>query len=275
MAEPLVSIIVPHFQTVDLAKLCLRSIRRYTKNLPFEVIVIDNGSKDGDSLEYLRRVQWIKLVERTEGIGAKGQGHKEAVNMGFAMSRAPYVLTIHTDTIPVREDWLSWHVEQIERSDRIGAVGTYKLEIKTPLQLMLKRIEKVFVHESTEKSDDQPYIRSHCALYRRELLEQLGLKYDDPENGVAGRAIHYGVEAAGYEVRMLDIGDTLKRVVHLNHGTAVMVPELGSRKSTVRKGMRRIDAFLARPQVQAIFRDETLDSGSEEELLRFGSPAGN
>jgi hypothetical protein len=41
----------------------LRSIRRFTRDVPYEVIVVDNGSKD-DSLEYLRSLKWIRLIER-------------------------------------------------------------------------------------------------------------------------------------------------------------------------------------------------------------------
>src|SRR5690606_29802738 len=100
--QPLVSIIVPHFQTPELARLCLRSIRRFTYWVPYEVIVIDNGSKDGASLDYLRTIEWIKLIERTENIGPVAIGHKEAVDIGIEASTAPYVLAFHTDTIPIR-----------------------------------------------------------------------------------------------------------------------------------------------------------------------------
>jgi len=51
--EPLVSICIPHWQVKELATLCLRAIRKFTKNIPIEVIVVDNGSQD-ESLDYLR-----------------------------------------------------------------------------------------------------------------------------------------------------------------------------------------------------------------------------
>ena len=57
MTEPLVSIVVPHYQTPELAKLCLRSIRKFTAGIPCEVIVVDNASRDGTALEYLRQVE--------------------------------------------------------------------------------------------------------------------------------------------------------------------------------------------------------------------------
>ena len=45
--------------------LCLRSIRRYSGAYNLEVLVVDNGSKDG-SLEYLQSLDWIRLIERPD-----------------------------------------------------------------------------------------------------------------------------------------------------------------------------------------------------------------
>ena len=262
MRTPLVSIIIPHYQTPDLARLCLRSIRRYTIDVPYEVIVVDNGSQDDRSLQYLRNVTWIRLIERTQNIGELGIGHKEAVDIGIDATNAPLVLAFHTDTIPIRSDWLKWHIEQLTADDRIGAVGTYKLELKSPLQRVLKRFDSLMARRrsSAENGDHRPYIRSHCALYRRALLEELGLRYNDPEADVAGRHIHYALEQNGYEARLLGVEETLRRVVHLNHGTMVMLPELGARKKSIRIGRRRIDRFLQRPEVQATFNDASLDT---------------
>jgi len=271
MDGPLVSIIIPHFQTPDLARICLRSIRRYTRNVPCEVIVIDNGSQDGTSLDYLRQVEWIGLIERTENIGPLGLGHKEAIDIGIDAGKAPYVLAFHTDTIPIREDWLSWHLEQIQANEKIAAVGSYKLELKSPLQVLLKKFERLrwWKDQRPEDIGDQsPYIRSHCALYRREVLTKLGLIYNDPDQGVAGRHVHYALEHNGYEAKLLDVQQTLERVVHLNHGTMVIIPELGARRRTIRKGLKRIEQFLASSAVQAVFNDDSLDRGTAAELMR-------
>lgn len=259
-STPVVTIIIPHFQTPDLVKLCLRSLRYWTTDIDFDVIVVDNASKDGQSLDYLRGVEWIRLIERTDDIGLKGKGHKEAVDIGIARAKGKYILAFHTDTIPIRGDWLSWHVQQLEENPGIGAVGTYKLELKSDWQLWLKELERLrFWKKDSRAGDKQPYIRSHCALYRKDLLVKLGLRYDDPEGDVAGRSIHLGLERAGYQAKMLSVKETLKRVVHLNHGTMVTLPELGARKSTIRKGQKRIAQFLERAEIQEVFGNEELD----------------
>jgi len=258
MTEPVVSIIIPHYQTESLARLCLRSIRRYTTQTPCEVIVVDNGSSDGESLDYLRSVKWIKLIERTEGISdIPGEAHKEALDAGIDAASGEFMLSFHTDTIPITDGWLAWLVEQINSRERIGAVGTYKLERKKPL----KRLEhwfKAMMQRGDVPREDRPYIRSHCALYRRSVLEELGLKFVD-ETTATGQGVHLAIEDGGYESVLLSVGEMLRRVVHLNHGTMVLIPQLGARKSTIRKGHGRIDRFGDRPEVREILQDDSLD----------------
>lgn len=47
------SIVILNYNTKDFIDTCLQSIRVYTKDVPHEVIVIDNGSTDGS-------VAWLK-----------------------------------------------------------------------------------------------------------------------------------------------------------------------------------------------------------------------
>ncbi|MFQ5544938.1 MAG: glycosyltransferase family 2 protein, partial [Acidiferrobacterales bacterium] len=61
--KPRVSICIPHWQVKPLISICLRSIRKHSKNYDVEIIVVDDGSKD-ESIEYLRSLKWIRLVER-------------------------------------------------------------------------------------------------------------------------------------------------------------------------------------------------------------------
>ncbi len=262
MTLPLVSIIIPHFQTPELVRLCLRSIRHHTHDVPYEVIVVDNNSRDGRSLDYLRSIEWIRLIERTEGVGAISLGHKEAVDIGFAAARSPLVMAFHTDAIPIQKDWLSWHVEQLTVDPQIAAVGTYKLEFKSPWSQRLQSWkESLFFWNSAgaTNGDHQPYIRSHCALYRREVLDQLGLRYNGNPTETAGRDIHFGIEQSGYIAKLLSIPETMRRVTHLNHGTMVWLPELGASSRTVRRGQSRIQKFFTRPEIRAVYEDNSLD----------------
>ena len=56
------AICIVNYKTLDFTRLCLRSIRKFTE-YPYEIIVVDNNSRD-ESLEYLKSLKWIRLIER-------------------------------------------------------------------------------------------------------------------------------------------------------------------------------------------------------------------
>ena len=265
MTEPLVSIIVPHYQTPELAKLCLRSIRKFTVGIPYEVIVVDNASRDGAALEYLRQVDWITLIERHEVAPTAGAAHREAVEVGFHAARAPFLLTVHTDTIPIREDWLQYHLEPMLANERLAAVGTDKLNLRSPLLNWLRTIEDCAMwwkrFRTVRIANRQPYIRSHCALYRRGILDQHHINYNDFPALTAGQGVHHELVRLGYECRLLDPREVIQRVVHLDHATMYLVPEFRPelRKLALYRGLWRIERFLERPEIRALRADDSLD----------------
>ena len=270
--KPFVSIIVPHYQTPELAKLCLRSIRKFTRDFAFEVIVIDNASKGEDSLRYLRSVKWIRLIERTGDIATGSQAHREAVAIGFQEALAPYVMTVHTDTIPIREDWLHYHLQPILEDESIAAVGTDKLVLRSPLQESLRRVEDALTwwkrFRPVRKNNKLPYIRSHCALYRRNIMERHGLTYIDHPTLTAGQGLHHDLTLLGYDCRLLDPRDVSQRVVHLNHATELLLPELQaeSRLLHLWRGRSRLRRFFQQPEIQQILEDTSLDQNFDKEM---------
>jgi hypothetical protein len=266
---PLVSIIVPHFQTPELAKLCLRSIRRFTTDLDYEVIVVDNASQDDASIPYLRSVNWIRLIERTGAIAKGSIAHREAVAIGFQAAMAPFVLTIHTDTIPIREDWLQYHLNPLLPQEQIAAIGTDKLVLRSRFQEFLRRAEDTVMwwkrFRPVRLRNKQPYIRSHCALYRRSIMDAHQLTYNDHPTLTAGQGLHDDLTRLGYECRLLDPISVARRVVHLNHATELLLPELQaeSRFLHLWRGQSRIRRFFQQPGIRALLEDVSLDKASD------------
>lgn len=189
-----VSILLPHYKTLELTKFCLRSLRKYTDPARIQVIVIDNGSKDA-STEYLRSLSWITLIER-EPVPGEGvaTAHARALDLGLRQATAPYVLSMHTDTIITSPRWLDYLVENIESDSRVAGVGSWKLEFKPWHRRLAKKLNplwdalrQTFRKREPRKTDNRMYLRSHCALYRTELLHRFGLSFG--ENDVAGKEI--------------------------------------------------------------------------------------
>lgn len=183
---PELTILIPHYKTLELSKLCLRSIKLFTDLDKVKVIVIDNDSND-QSLEYLRSINWIKLIERKD-IAAESPAkmHAKALDLGMEHVKTKYVLSIHTDTIVTSSEWLSFLFSRIKEADDIAGIGSWKLEHKPWFKSMAKRLEHIFQTKIwfplTRRGsgaivglgDNHYYLRSHCALYQTELIRKIG-----------------------------------------------------------------------------------------------------
>lgn len=88
---------------------------------PFEVIVIDSGSRDG-TIEHIRRQFGVRLIE----IEPAEFGHGRTRNQAIAESNGLFVALLTHDAIPVDTMWLASLVGAVEQDDRIaGAFGRH------------------------------------------------------------------------------------------------------------------------------------------------------
>ena len=85
-----VSIIILSWNTRDLLKKCLKSIPFYV-----EIIVVDNGSKDG-TIHFLNSLKWpnVKVIRNKKNLGfAKGN------NQGIKTATGDLIMLLNSDTI--------------------------------------------------------------------------------------------------------------------------------------------------------------------------------
>ena len=91
-----VTIIIPNYKTLELTKLCLRSLRKHTDCSKIKVLVVDNNSND-ESVEYLRKLKWITLLER-DTTGENGPlMHAKALDMAMEHVDTEYVIKAFTE----------------------------------------------------------------------------------------------------------------------------------------------------------------------------------
>lgn len=270
MSTAEVTILVPNYRTPRITTLCLRMLRKYTDPGRVHVIAIDNDSGESDeSLQYLRSLKWIELIERKAVPGeSPGAAHVGALDMAMEKVTTPYVLSIHTDTFVLRDDWLDYLLGHIRSNDNVAGVGSWKLEVKPGWKIVLKKVEfaiqsiiypfigKELITEG--KGKHFHYLRSHLALYRTDLLKKYGVSFGAGEE-TAGKVLHKTLEDNGHEMVFIPSVDLIRYAVHLNHATMILNPELGSREKTVRKGARKIQAMLKKMSADDILADSRLD----------------
>ncbi len=252
MTHP-VSIILPHFRTREMVKLCIHCIKRYTSR-KFELIVVDNGSGDHPSLDYLKTVKWIKLIIRDPADidSDPNRAHRDALQAGLDAANFPYILSLHTDAFVLHENWLDWMLSPMVDNPAVGATGTYKLAFRPYWQQVLLDIKHT-MRSNNPDNPATPFIRSHCALYRRKIMDALNLGFLSDQT--AGRELYFKMLGAGYETKLLPVRKMARYVAHINHGTMVINPELCERQKTVFQGERRIQKFYTSSKIQEIYND--------------------
>lgn len=267
--QALVTILIPNYQTVELTKLCLRSLHKYTNLSIANVIVIDNYSQD-KSLDYLKTLHWITLIERQTISGeTPAEAHARALDLGLLHVSTPYVLSIHTDTLVKHPKWLEVLLEQIQAHNNIAGVGSWKLERKPWWRRCCKGIEWISQlvyyhlldrhrqHNIVGIGKNYYYLRSHCALYRTDLIKKYQLHFFDGD--IAGKKMHKELSSRGYQMKFLPSEMLVNYIEHINHATTVLNPELSTRKRSVSKGLRRIEKSLEILNARAILEDDSLD----------------
>ncbi|MGH7156941.1 MAG: glycosyltransferase family 2 protein [Candidatus Saccharimonadales bacterium] len=179
MANPLVSIVIVNWNGLDDTKLCLRHLKdQLYQN--FEIIVVDNGSDDG-SVDYLRKLKNIILVENPKNLGFTG-GHIA----GYKVTQGDFILLLNNDAI-MDEHYLQKAVRQMTEDDKIGALGGRAYVWDEQNQLFdttnnfysYQNINPITGEGIFAKSDDGVpqevnNVSGSCVIVRRSVIDKIG-----------------------------------------------------------------------------------------------------
>ncbi len=185
--EPKVSVIIPTRDNVAFLKRCVESVERLTAYRNYELLIIDNNSRDPETIEYLASIphRVIPFRERF---------NYSRIN-NFAVSRAEgeYVLLLNDDTEVISGGWLEAMLEHAQRPE-VGAVGARLLYPDGRIQHagVIVGIGSpwepgVAMHSHQFFSSDSPgyagtlmtttnysAVTAACMLFRKSLFEELG-----------------------------------------------------------------------------------------------------
>ncbi len=119
--RPTVSLIVPTRDRLELLKACLDSVIARTVYPRYEIILVDNGSTEPATLDYLRvlaaREPRVRVLRDSLPFN-----FSRLNNLAAATSYADLVCLLNNDVEPVRPDWLHELVSFAVQPD-VGAVG--------------------------------------------------------------------------------------------------------------------------------------------------------
>ena len=114
--RPLVSVIVPTRDRVDLLRPCVQGVLERSTYPDVELIVVDNQSEDPDTLAYLSTVpgRVVRYPHRFN--------YARMMNLACAEARGDVLLLLNNDTEVVIPDWIESLLEHAQRPD-VGIVG--------------------------------------------------------------------------------------------------------------------------------------------------------
>lgn len=91
-----VSIIILSYNTSELTEKCVESIYKFTKDISFEVVVLDNASKDNSvaALQKFKKHKNFKLI-----LSKVNHGFTKGNNLASKKAKGKYLLFLNSDTL--------------------------------------------------------------------------------------------------------------------------------------------------------------------------------
>jgi len=192
-----VTVIIVNFNTRELLLGCLRSLFAQTRDIEFEVIVVDNSSSDQSVDAVSREFPRIQVIANTEN-----RGFAAANNQGIRVAHGRYILLLNPDTI-ILDNAIAKTVRFADEHPHVGVVGCQVLEneakvqrtcftFPSPLNLFLAstglcrmfpssrffgRHNMGWWNRDTEREVD--VVSGMFFLVRREAIDQVGLLVED------------------------------------------------------------------------------------------------
>ncbi len=214
----LISVIVLNYNGKGFLNSCLSSLASQTYS-DFEVIVVDNGSRDG-SPEYVKEnYPWVRLAKNDENLGFAG-----GTNVGIRAAKGEFVITLNNDS---RAD--SRFIEELIKPMADPEVGVCAAKMLFPdgrinsAGICISRSGAAWDRGMFEPDRGQyefvEEVFGACAgaaLYRREMLDEIGLFDEDFFLYLEDVDLAFRARLAGWKCLYVPGA----RVIHHHGGTA-------------------------------------------------------
>ena len=118
--KPLISIIIPTRDKVDILKKCIDSILEKSTYKKFEILIVNNQSRELSTLKYFQQIKkfpFIKIIDYN-----KSFNYSALNNYAVKYTNGEILLFLNNDTEVINSDWLEAMLEHAQRKE-IGAVG--------------------------------------------------------------------------------------------------------------------------------------------------------
>lgn len=212
-----VTVVVQAYGRLDKTRLCTEHVLKFTQDVPFKLILLDNGSEEKEIMEYFKNVNYpnktiMRLTKNITGV--------YATNKALQMVNTKYVVIVNNDVL-VTPKWLTNLLECADSDPKIGMVCPVSTNVSCgqeenlggfdTIDEMIERAKKYNISNST-KWEERLRLIPTVALYRRSIFEIVGLYDTGFIHDWGDDDYSFRVRHAGY--KLILCRDTF---VHHNH----------------------------------------------------------
>ncbi|MBN1169189.1 glycosyltransferase family 2 protein [Candidatus Woesebacteria bacterium] len=258
MTKNKLSIVIVSYNTKELLDNCLRSVYKEEKEVPFEVIVVDNASSDGSVEMVNKKYPQVILIKNSENLGFSKANNKARLKV-----KTPYVLFLNSDTL-IYNNTLKKPLKYLEDHKRAGSI-TCKTVLKngqldkdvrrsfpTPwvaLTHLVFRLDRIFPRSKLfakywygyfdeDKLHEVDVIQGAFHLTRKEVLDEVG--WFDEDYFLDGEDIDlcWRIKQAGWKI----IYYPKVKITHYKKASKNR-PSIEERKKIISKGVESMELF--------------------------------
>lgn len=159
----MISIIIPAFNQLGYTRQCVDHIQKYT-DIPYELIMIDNGSTDGTG-DFLK-TQSVQIISNENN-----KGVYSAWNQGLKASKSDFIVIMNNDIL-VTPHWMS-ALLQFSRENPRRVVGPAMREgaLNYPILEFSGKLTGACLHAKRVNE----LCNFSLVLFRRSFLDEVGL----------------------------------------------------------------------------------------------------
>ncbi len=171
------SIIMAVWNQLGYAKLAIEFLLKNSSPTPFELVIIDNGSKPDVKAYFdsIRDKTDINYIRNDVNVGPI-----RAINQGIKAAKYNYIAVIHTDVLILESGWLEKIIAAMKNDPRIGIAGLagrkeiYATGCVNEESLKHSLQDDDLNEAMTEDVAEVAVIDGLCFVMRGELIDKIG-----------------------------------------------------------------------------------------------------
>jgi len=216
------SIIIVSFNTKNLLQACLESVFQQTKDIKFEVIVVDNASTDGSPEMVKKKFPQVELIKNQKNLG-----FAQANNQALRRAKGDYFLLLNSDT-KIKNNALKKLVALAEEKKNLGMAGPKLLNpdgtpqpstgpfYTLPITFFSLFRGDRYLRQAPSQEKVVDWLSGACFLIKREVTEKIGFLDEKFFMYVEEMEFCFRAKKAGFQVDYFPQAE----VYHLERGSS-------------------------------------------------------